>query len=432
MQHVGSEGRGRPSVTPVAGPGGGRSIVIVDAYSSGNLLAPLFRARGYRLVHVQSQDPIPEIYRPSFQPHDFDVRFLHRSVEETLGRLRGAGIAQVLPGIEIGVELADTLSEALGTLTNGTPLSAARRDKWLMVQALEAAGVRAIPSAVARAPEEALGWAGTRYPVVAKPRRSAGTDNVWFCAGPPELERAFHRILGERTALCEVSDSALVQEYVSGTEYIVDTVRHGDVTAVTEICRYRKQVLEGGIVYDLVELLPATGAVQDRLAAYAISVLDALHIRFGPAHLEIMMDERGPVLVEVGARLDGTRAPELCEAATNQNQATMSVLCYADPHEFERRARVPYSLHKHLLRVHLISARSGTITAVPFLDDVKGLPSFHSITKMLGPGDRVRRTTGLVDLPGIVDLAHPCRDTVWADYRRIRDWERQGFFELTP
>ena len=337
---------------------------------------------------------------------------------------------QVGVGIESGVELADSLSEALDTLSNGTALSAERRDKLLMVRALERMGVRAIPTTSVHTLEEARKWSDGCYPVVAKPARSAGTDNVWFCDSWSTLERAFERIAGQRTIFGEINDGVLLQEYVSGIEYIVDTVRYEDVIAVTEICRYRKKLVNGTFVYDLVELLPSTGPIQDQLGKYAISVLDALGIRYGPAHLEIMIDDAGPVLVEVGARLDGARAPVLCQAATNQNQAEMTVLCYTDRQQFESRARTPYSVNRHLLRVKLISECAGTVKALPFLDDVKRLRSFHSITKMLGVGDTLTKTTGLFDLPGMIELVHECPETIWADYDRIRAWEREGFFEL--
>jgi biotin carboxylase len=383
-------------------------------------------------VHVQSRDPIPAVFAGSFKPSDFEEHIVHRTLGETTARLRGNAVAQVLAGAESGVELADELSEALGTLSNGTEASAARRDKVRMVEALERNGVRAIPTTLVRGLEAARSWAEARYPVVAKPRRSCGTDNVWFCDSWPALERAFHRISNRRTVLDERNDGVVLQEFIEGTEYIVDTVRYEGTTAVTEICRYRKKLLGDAIVYDVVELLPATGFLQETLSKYAFSVLDALQIRFGPAHLEIMVDASGPVLVEVGARLDGARAPELCRAATYQDQAEMTVACYTDRDDFERRAATPYVVHNHLLRVKLISERTGRIAALPFLEELRRLPSFYSTTKLLQAGDELKRTTGLFDLPGIIELVHPCEETIWEDYEKIRAWERIGFFELEP
>jgi hypothetical protein len=53
-------------------------------------------------------------------------------------------IVAAMPGAETGVALADALSEALGVVTNGTELSAARRNKYLMGEAVRDAGVRAV------------------------------------------------------------------------------------------------------------------------------------------------------------------------------------------------------------------------------------------------------------------------------------------------
>ena len=408
-----------------------RSIAIVDAYSSGNLLAPLLRERGYHAIHIQSQDAVPPDFVRSFAPQDFYENIIHRTVEDSARRLKQLNVEQVLSGgVDSGVEIADALSNALGAFTNGTALSAARRDKWMMVKALENAGVRTIPSELVRSPAAARNWARDKYPVVAKPRRSAGTDNVWRCETWPQLERAFESIAERRTIFGEVNDGVLLQKYIVGTEYIVDTVRNPNMVAVTAIFQYRKKTLKEAIVYDVTELLPSTGSIQAQLSKYAISVLNALGVKFGPCHFEIMVDDSGPVLVEVGARLDGIRTPELCQAATNQNQAEMTVLCYTDSHEFERRAGTPYSMLKRLLRVYLISERSGKIIGLPLLGALKDLPSFHSITKMLGVGDFLPQTTTLLNLPGIIDLVHPSRETIWDDYNQIRELESAGFFQL--
>lgn len=64
----------------------------------------------------------------------------------------------VLAGIEIGVELADELSEALGLRTNGTALSPAWRDEYRMVEAVRPAGLRAAHQLTTADESELLAW----------------------------------------------------------------------------------------------------------------------------------------------------------------------------------------------------------------------------------------------------------------------------------
>src|SRR5713101_7052613 len=95
--------------------------VIVDAYSSGALLAREFQKRGVTCVHVQSQPDLPAIFVPSFLPSEFHANVVHKgSVEQTADFLRGYEPLFVIPGCELGVLTADALAEQLGLVGNGT------------------------------------------------------------------------------------------------------------------------------------------------------------------------------------------------------------------------------------------------------------------------------------------------------------------------
>lgn len=405
-------------------------IGIVDAYSSGNLLAPYFRERGFQLIHIQSQETVPSVYSGSFHPNDFDEQLIHVDLEKSIGVLTKLDVKQVIAGSEPSVELADLLSQEIGVLSNGTEMSAARRDKYLMAQALQRSGVRRISGTATSKLDIAVRWARNRYPIVVKPKRSAGSDNVWLCNSVQELERAFHRIIQQSTCFGERNEAVLLQEHVSGVEYIVDVVRCEDAVAVAQICRYGKKMLDGAFVYDFIELLPATGKVQSLLSSYAVKVLDALGVRYGPAHLEVIIDAKGPVLVEMGARLDGGGAPILCRAATRQDQAEMTVICYTDQNEFKARAAESYSIHQHYLRVNLISQQSGVVAHMPYLDELQNLQSFLGAARLLGVGNKIVKTVNHFDLPGIIDLMHSSKEVIWRDYEKIRKWEKSGFFQL--
>jgi hypothetical protein len=57
-------------------------------------------------------------------------------------------ILAVIPGAEPGVELADRLSSRMGLRSNGEAASLSRRNKYLMGEAVRAAGVRAVKQQV--------------------------------------------------------------------------------------------------------------------------------------------------------------------------------------------------------------------------------------------------------------------------------------------
>ena len=68
------------------------------------------------------------------------------ATDDTVAMLRALPfpIIAVIPGAETGVELADRLSSRLGLRSNGESGSLARRNKYLMGEAVRNAGIRAV------------------------------------------------------------------------------------------------------------------------------------------------------------------------------------------------------------------------------------------------------------------------------------------------
>merc|ERR1719492_719548 len=68
-------------------------------------------------------------------------------------------------------------------------------------------------------------------------------------------------------------------------------------------------------------LMPPAGEVQDKLVDYTFKMLDALGFKNGPSHNELMFTERGPILIEINARMHGVQGPRVIELSTGTNKA---------------------------------------------------------------------------------------------------------------
>lgn len=411
---------------------GGRTAVVVDAYSTGSKLAPRLAAAGLDVVHVQSSPQMPDFYLRSFRPEHFAANVVHEGdLEATLARLEPHDPAFVMVGSEPGVPLADALGERLGLPSNGSAGSRARRDKHAMAEALRAAGLRAVEELKTGKIAEAIAWAdsGGRWPVVIKPLDSAGTDGVTICEGPAAVEAAFGALLGRPNALQGANRELLVQELLTGTQLFVNTISWDGVHHVSEVWRDKKLRLPENFVYDYEELLPRHGPQQDRMVPYVEKVLDALGIRFGPAHTEAMLTEDGPVLVESGARLHGSIREDVIDECT-PSHVTVTVDAYLNPASVVRRAARPYELEAASYCVMLISRHEGRIVGADRLREIEALPTFAGWISMLGPGDELKRTVDLFTCPGMIYLVDPDRERLRADYERLRELEAGGLFEL--
>ncbi len=410
-----------------------KTIVIVDAYSAANLIAPLWRQRDYQAVHVQSTERIPDGYAASFRPGDFVQNFvLNPNLAAQLAVYQPEFCLQ---GIETGVELADKLCDQLGLLGNSVHFSPCRRDKYLMGERLATCGVRTIRQEIfsdERALQKWIDSAGGRRTVL-KPTRSAGSDGVYFCDTSEQAVLKFFSIMGRQNKLGGVNRSVLAQDYVGGTEYAVNAVSFEGRHRFTHIWRYNKRAVNGShFVYDWEELLEGTGPTENRLYEYVASVLDALAIEYGPSHAEVKVDENGfPVLIEVAARIDGLTNPAHDAASVGKSQIELWADMYTDP---SARPKAPIEGYRRLqsaCNVYLIAQESGIIRSLPGQTHALALPSFADARMRVQVGQRMERTVDLFTSPGTLFLTHRSEDTLNADRARIREIEsQQGYFEL--
>ncbi|MGW7343291.1 ATP-grasp domain-containing protein [Streptomyces sp. NPDC054854] len=420
-----------------AGEAGERPVgVLVDAYGTGNFLPAAFNKYGIDLIHLQgSPEKIARMQtweRASYV--DDLVHYPDGSTEVALKELRPRF---VIPGQEPGVRLADQLSEALGLRTNGTEFSEARRNKYKMIETVAAAGLRTASQLATRSADEAVAWArdGGFWPCVAKPLSSASTDGVFICRDADALRAAFPSILGSTTVFNSTNTEVLVQSFLEGTEYIVDTVSVDGHAYACGVWQYEKRVLPNGKpIYNRDILVEPTDPVAVTLIDYTRSMLKALRIDNGPAHTEVIITADGPALVEVGARVNGHLHPGFHDACLGNNSADLTAMAYARPERFlaqygdrvyrKRQPAVVYNAPTEL---------SGEVLSLnlPLIEEIRSLPSVVDLLVKRRPGDVIVPTEDLLTSPLRVFLTAPDQATVDADHRFIES-VRESLFEVRP
>src|SRR5438552_8827728 len=121
--------KSRSTLMPASSPD--RPAVIVDPFSSGTFYASAFKEAGVPVVTVLARREILPVYLPSFHPEDFQevIHFIDDH-EPVVRRLRELQPRCILPGTEVGVELADQLAAlVIPDVANVPELTAARRNK---------------------------------------------------------------------------------------------------------------------------------------------------------------------------------------------------------------------------------------------------------------------------------------------------------------
>ncbi|MFG2605980.1 ATP-grasp domain-containing protein [Streptomyces sp. NPDC048514] len=407
-----------------------RTVAVVDADGIGAHLPGALARQGLGSVVVRSDTP-DGVFSDGAGGGGADL--VHTGdVTATAEALREHGVDFVVAGTESGVLLADALSAALGTPGNGMARPAARRDKYAMAQAVAAAGLATAASLVTGSLPELRDWVHGRgeWPVVLKPRASAGTDQVHFCHSAEQLDAAFAGISAATDRYGGRNTTVLAQQYLRGEEYFVNTVSRGGAHHVVEVWRYHKSLIAGTVpMYDYEEPVPPGAPGVQQVTEYALAVLDALEIHNGAAHTEVMLTAGGPVLVECAARPGGAHAPEVVSRCLGTNQIDLLAQVIARPGDLTDGTLPRYRIDRPLRYVSLISEVEGVIPDAGRLAPVRALPSFTELVLAAPEGAAVHPTVDLGSSPGYVYLSAPDAGQVEADYRRLRELERAGLYE---
>lgn len=423
------------------------SVIIVDGYSTGSFYAAQLKERGVPALHVRSfSDDIGSHLREAAAEalertgQFYAALFNGFGDLDALCRELGAhNPCAVLAGCETGVPLADELAHRLGLPGNDLSLSAARRDKFLMHAAVRRAGLRALDSVMSDDLDEILALVQRRgLPIVLKPAQSSGADGVHICRSEDDVRHAFGTLLGAATFCGGTISRVLAQEFAAGNEVVVNTVSLGGEHMVSDLWRYTKLITsDGRSIYDSTELAADFGDITDEVLDYALKVLDALGIAFGPAHMEIMLTAEGPVLIECGARPMGGSFPQhLFKECFGRTQLELSLDAALTPERFPALRREPYAIRKHFCAKCLISDRAGELDAIPGISLLTALPSARSGNFLACLGSfEVPRTVDLFSSPALLYLCHEDADVLRADHDLVRALERDGqnlLFEAAP
>jgi biotin carboxylase len=409
---------------------------VVDPYSTGCLIAKEVHKRGYLLIALWtkgfSEDMKTHIPMSAGRMEYFaeidEAETLEATVKLVKATANEKGLAACFAGGEAGVDLADSLSEALGLISNGTEIPN-RRDKKIQQELIRKVGLRSVRQAGSENFEDCEAFLKTEsYPLVLKPTESAGSDGVKLCETFQEAKDHFELLMKSQMVNGGGCPAVLCQEFLRGKEYVVDHVSRDGVHKTMMVWVYDKRPANGSaFVYFGCVPVDSNSPEAKILIPYVRGVLDAMGVKNGPSHGEVMMTEDGPCLIEMNCRAhggDGNWRP-LCRSLTGgYSQVEAAADAYLDPFQFSRLPDKPPSPFKASgQEVILVSFSSGTVQSTPGYDVMKNLPSFVCLETGIKPGSKIDYTVDLFTGIGSVILMHKDRDVLNRDIDFIRYME---------
>ncbi|MGZ3695053.1 MAG: ATP-grasp domain-containing protein [Bdellovibrionota bacterium] len=403
-----------------------RPVVIVDPLSSGVELAPALQKRGIPCVALSTFEPRTSLgYGTSIQKQDFsEIISLTPNLEEVIRKLNPLAI---IPGTDAAMALAERLSASLQLKFSNDPQKNIHRlHKARMQEALAEAGIPALGTISSVSEAEVEAWLKakdlTNAPLVVKPANSAGSDKVFLIPAGGDWKSAFKRVLNEPSKLDgKFHDTAVVQEQAIGTEFAIGTVSANGKHFIGQIIQYTKGTAENrSVVYDRVEFIPFNEQAHGEMWRYTQRVLDALGVRWGAAHNEIMFTKNGPRLIETSPRMTGGPVVLFAREASGSSQADkwVEAIALGDVETKE------YTWRKTVMPVFLRAKATGIVSNVEALAGISQLPTLFRPFVWFKNGDTLKETVDYLSAIGIVALSGE-REDVLRDLSKIRKMEAE-------
>ncbi|MET9115253.1 ATP-grasp domain-containing protein [Streptomyces longwoodensis] len=302
---------------PSQAPATSSTLLLVGSGThlrQGHLLSQLAAAADVVLLDTAA----PTWQKPWIRDAEvYDRRETPLPVEQARRLCRDHDVRAVVSYSESEIVLAAELAEALGL--PGLPVEAARlcRDKHRQRELLNRTGLSPTASVLVHDVQEGLrAAADIGYPVVVKPRGLSGSLGVGRVSGPADFTRFFGLASGVDT-MGLASDGFLVEECVTGTEFLVDVWSSGGTAEV--VYSGRKYMANDPYPIDTGHIM-GEGALPDAEYAAGLALARDAVLAAGIdrtiANLDVVLTPDGPRVMEINGRPAGDLAPVIADLGT--------------------------------------------------------------------------------------------------------------------
>ena len=170
-------------------------------------------------------------------------------------------------------------------------------DKFQMKERFELGGV---PHARGRLVSKVEDAEGLAFPVIVKPRDNSGSRGVKLSRDREELQISIEEAL-ENSKL----DTVLVEEFIEGPEYSIESLHHDGKSEVIQFTE--KKTTEFPYNVELGHIQPANISDENKqkIREIVAKIGKALNFVNCPSHTELKINDRGIFVIETSPRLGG-------------------------------------------------------------------------------------------------------------------------------
>lgn len=261
-----------------------------------------------------------------------------------------------------------------------------------------------------------------RFPVVVKPAAGFSSLGVVRVDHPDDLPAALRQV--ETVAAGQLpADAAargtVVEEFVAGAEYAVESFVHAGRTHVLSIGF--KGEPKGPYFEEGVYRAPAVPPepVRAAIAAQATLANRALGVETGPVHTELRLrDGETPFVFDVGARIGGSGVSHFIVAESTGVDLAGEAIRAALGRPPSTLTDAP-PVRAHAGNYIVQTGGTGRITAIEGLAEASAHPAVRHVARFLGPGDEVRAYPEFSGYPAFILSVHDTADDLEAFHHHL-------------
>jgi biotin carboxylase len=363
-------------------------VLIIEPGFSCLALLPTSKQLGHDVITFSASEGdrrIPEPYKKDIdQLITVDTNNITKIEEEARKIFVKAPFQAIIPGSEYHVCIAAILANKFDLPACPIESVNALRDKYFMRQYLANAGGIRMPKYYFIKSESDLksGLAHVGAPAIIKPTGLAGGLHVKKVANLQELVSAYAEI--HRINMTEMGNSALkgvmIEEFIGGKPFSVEGVVSASNITILSITE--KISTPGPYFVEMGHIVQANldDNTSAKIITYVNSVIKALKMQMGVFHLELKLDEAGPVIIEIAGRLPGDHICDLIKMSRGVDFAEIMVRTHLGEKISLSLSEQGYS------GIRYFSSSDAMIGEIENPAVLKELPGFKKFEVILAPG----------------------------------------------
>ncbi len=255
-------------------------------------------------------------------------------------------------------------------------------DKFRMKECFRKAGIPCANGGLIKSIDEAEGLA---YPVILKPRDNSGSRGVILCNNKAEFEVAFNEAM-QYTKL----DSVLVEEFIEGQEYSIESLHYGGKNEVIQFTEKRTTPFPYNVELGHIQPANISNEHKENIRKIIADIAVALGFENCPSHTELKINERGIFIIETSPRLGGDYITSTLTPLSTGINLEDQLLNIA----LGKEADTKIGRVEKASAVHFFSLPEGTITSIdPQMNNIKDWKGVEQFSFKLKVGDRVNKIT---------------------------------------